>query len=208
MALFRNAVFHTSVAQLENLPPDQGGEVAFSGRSNAGKSSAINTLAEHNRLAFVSKTPGRTQLLNYFSLGNGRYLVDLPGYGYAKVPNAIRAPWKRLIGDYLQTRQSLRGLVVVMDSRHPMRELDQVLLEWFMPTGKPVHVLLTKSDKLTRSESMQTLRAVTKQLQDLAPNYSASLFSSLKKTGIAEAEAILGPWLAQPTDDAPDAPPR
>ncbi len=205
MALFRNAVFHTSVARLENLPPDQGGEVAFSGRSNAGKSSAINTLAEHNRLAFVSKTPGRTQLLNYFSLGNGRFLVDLPGYGYAKVPDAVRAPWKKLIGDYLLTRASLRGLVLVMDSRHPMRELDQVLLEWFLPTGKPVHVLLTKADKLSRSDSIRTERAVRKQLQALAPNYTASLFSSLKKTGMVEAEAVLGPWLAESPDEAPES---
>lgn len=202
MALFRNAVFHTSVAKLENLPPDQEGEIAFSGRSNAGKSSAINTLAEHNRLAFVSKTPGRTQLLNFFGLGKGRYLVDLPGYGYAKVPDAVRAPWKQLIGDYLRTRASLRGLVVVMDSRHPMRELDRVLLEWFLPTGKPMHVLLTKADKLSRSESMQTLRAVARELDALAPNFSVSLFSSLKKTGIAEAEAVLGAWLANGAGEA------
>jgi GTP-binding protein len=194
-SLFRHATFLTSVKELHTLPPECVGEVAFAGRSNAGKSSALNSLADHNRLAFVSKTPGRTQLINYFTLGEGRALVDLPGYGYAKVPMAVRAPWGKTLGEYLIIRQSLKGLVVVMDIRHPMTDLDLQLLAWFQPTLKPVHVLLTKSDKLTRSEASATLLRVRKQLAELSPIYSAQLFSSLKKTGTEEAETVLAGWL-------------
>lgn len=185
----------TSVAAIETLPPEGLGEIAFAGRSNAGKSSALNTLADQKQLAFVSKTPGRTQLINYFDLGAGRHLVDLPGYGYAKVPAAIRAPWEQLLGDYLLVRQSLKGMAVIMDARHPMTELDFRLLQWFLPTGKPVHVLLSKADKLTRSESAANLKSVRADLLGVAPNYTAQLFSSLKKTGIEEAEAVFADWL-------------
>jgi GTP-binding protein len=193
--LFRQARFETSVAKLEMLPPEGIGEIAFAGRSNAGKSSALNTLADHKRLAFVSKTPGRTQLINYFDLGGGLHLVDLPGYGYAKVPDAIRAPWGRLIGDYVLVRQSLKGLAVIMDVRHPMTEHDYRLLDWFGQTGKPVHVLLTKSDKLIRAEGMRILATVRQQLASLSPVYTAQLFSSLKKTGVEEAEKVFAVWL-------------
>lgn len=193
--LFRQARFETSVAALETLPPEGRGEIAFAGRSNAGKSSALNTLVDHKRLAFVSKTPGRTQLINYFTLGNGLHLVDLPGYGYAKVPDAVRAPWGKLLGDYLLVRQSLAGLAVIMDARHPMTEHDRRLLAWFGQTGKPVHVLLTKADKLTRSDGARTLAGVQQELAKLAPQYSAQLFSSLKKIGIEAAERVFGAWL-------------
>lgn len=193
--LFRQARFMTSVAALETLPPEGQGEIAFAGRSNAGKSSALNTLADQKQLAFVSKTPGRTQLINYFDLGNGHHLVDLPGYGYAKVPAAIRAPWERLLGEYLLARQSLKGMAVIMDARHPVTELDLRLFDWFRPTGKPVHVLLSKADKLSRAEASATLKAVRDELSRLSPLYSAQLFSSLKKTGIEEAERVFAAWL-------------
>ncbi len=195
MPLLQKAVFHTTVAHLRDLPQDAEYEIAFAGRSNAGKSSAINTLAGRVRLAYVSKTPGRTQHLNYFILGPGRYLVDLPGYGYAKAPVAIRSQWEGLIGPYLQKRSALRGLVVIMDSRHPLTDLDKGMINWFLPSGRPIHVLLSKSDKLTRQQSLETLRKVRAALAEMGEQISVQLFSSLKKTGIEEAEAVLGQWL-------------
>lgn len=195
MPLLQKAVFHTTVAHLRDVPSDSLCEVAFAGRSNAGKSSAINTLAGRVRLAFVSKTPGRTQHLNYFRLEEGKYLVDLPGYGYAKAPEAVRSQWEGLIGPYLQGRGPLTGLVVIMDARHPMTELDRRMIDWFRPTGRPIHVLLSKSDKLSRQESLKTLRSVQAELAKLAGTFSVQLFSSLKKTGIEEAEAVLAGWL-------------
>ena len=206
-SLFRNARFVTSVRELQTLPPEGQGEIAFAGRSNAGKSSALNTLADHRKLAYVSKTPGRTQLLNYFDLGNNRYLVDLPGYGYAKVPEAIRAPWGKTIGDYLRTRQSLLGLALIMDARLPMSELDAELLAWFRPTGKPVHILLTKADKLTRDEAQRALLTLRRELAALAGNYSAQLFSSLKKTGWEDAEKVFAGWLGVVLKPAAPPPP-
>ena len=208
MPLFQNAEFFISAHQLRDLPPATGIEIAFAGRSNAGKSSAINTLANHNRLAYVSKQPGRTQLINFFSLGGDRYLVDLPGYGYAKVPEAMRKHWQEVLASYLSMRYSLHGLVLVMDSRHPLTPLDQRMLEWFGPTGKPIHVLLTKSDKLSRSEAMKTLAAVRKQLQENWGNCTAQLFSSLKKQGVEEAEQVIGAWLNPSEDQIPDAVPE
>jgi len=202
--LFRQARFLKSAPSLAELPPESQREVAFAGRSNAGKSSAINTLAGHRQLARVSKTPGRTQMLNYFGLGSGRFLVDLPGYGYAKVPVATRAPWGRVLGDYVQTREQLAGLVIVMDARPPLADLDWRLLEWFRPTGKPVHVLLTKADKLSRFRALQALESVRKTLAEAAPNWSAQLFSSLKQTGIDDAEAVIGVWLAGEAADVLD----
>jgi GTP-binding protein len=193
MSLFTSAVFLKSVASLEQAPPSAG-EVAFAGRSNTGKSSAINTLIGH-RLAQVSKTPGRTRLINYYALGAERFIVDLPGYGYAKVPDAVRAPWEALLGAYLRVRAPLRGLAVVMDVRHPVTELDQRLLAWFRPTGKPVHVLLTKADKLSREAAQKTLRKVERDLAAFLPEASVQLFSSLRKTGIEDAAAVLQRWL-------------
>lgn len=191
MGVFDRATYVASAHDLEQLPPDIGAEVAFVGRSNAGKSSAINTLANHKRLAFVSKTPGRTQLINFFSLGDSRTLVDLPGYGYAKVPPAVKAHWEQLLATYISTREALKGLVVIMDARHPMKALDLQMLDWFAPTNKPVHCLLTKADKLTRSEQAAVLRDVRKQIVDHQYNATAQLFSSLKKQGLEEAEAAI-----------------
>lgn len=196
MPLFQNATFHISAHHLRDLPPASGIEVAFAGRSNAGKSSALNTLANHNRLAYVSKQPGRTQLINFFTLGNDRHLVDLPGYGYAKVPEAMRKHWQNVLARYLAERTSLRGLVLVMDSRRPLTDLDQQMLNWFCPSGNPVHVLLTKSDKLSRSDANITLQKTRKTLNETwGPLVSVQLFSSLKKQGVEEAERIIGQWL-------------
>ena len=201
MSLFRNAQFEISVAKPNGLPPPAGPEVAFAGRSNAGKSSAINTLCDHVRLAFVSKTPGRTQLINFFRLRNGAVLVDLPGYGYAEVPEAIRLQWQRLLEDYLTRRPNLVGLILIMDSRHPLKDRDRVMIGWFAPSGRPIHVLLTKSDKLTRSEQAATLAAVRKELAPLGEQVTVQLFSSLKKTGIEEAERVVGSWLSVPDEE-------
>ncbi len=191
MSLFDRATYVASAHDLEQLPPDAGAEVAFVGRSNAGKSSAINTLANHKRLAFVSKTPGRTQLINFFSLGDDRTLVDLPGYGYAQVPARVKAHWQSVMAAYVSTRGALRGLVLIMDARHPLKALDVKLLDWYLPTGKPVHCLLTKADKLSKSEQALTLRRVTKQLQVGGHNATVQLFSSLKKEGIQDAERAI-----------------
>jgi len=201
MPLFQKAVFHTTVAKLSDMPLDSQCEVAFAGRSNAGKSSAINTLANHTRLAFVSKTPGRTQHLNYFTLEPGKYFVDLPGYGFAKAPEEIRSQWEGLLAPYLRYRVPLAGLVLIMDSRHPLTELDLQMLEWFAQTGKPIHILLSKADKLTRQEQALALREVHTMLTRIASNFSLQLFSSLKKTGVAEAEAVLGGWLGMAAKD-------
>ena len=201
MPLFQKAVFHTTVANLRDLPPDSQREIAFAGRSNAGKSSAINTLANHTRLAFVSKTPGRTQHLNYFTLEEGKYLVDLPGYGFAKAPEEIRSQWEGLLAPYLRFRVPLIGLVLIMDSRHPLTELDLQMLDWFAQTGKPIHILLSKADKLTRQEQALALREVQEALAKISDNCTLQLFSSLKKTGVAEAEAVLGQWLEMASRD-------
>lgn len=190
-----NASFFTTVAQIADLPADSLAEVAFAGRSNAGKSSAINTIALHKRLAFVSKTPGRTQHLNFFQVGDRRFLVDLPGYGFAKAPLDQQRGWQSLIGGYLASRAPLRGLVVIMDARHPFTDLDVQLLEWFQVSGKPVHILLSKADKLNRSEASITLIKARARLQEMAVNGSAQLFSSLKRTGVDEAEAVIRGWL-------------
>ena len=195
MGLFSQAQFYTTVNHLRDLPRHGGREVAFVGRSNAGKSSAINTLANHTRLAFTSKTPGRTQHLNYFSLGDDNYLVDLPGYGYAKVPPDVQAHWEHLLSQYLQTREELAGLVVIMDARHPLTERDLGMLDWFAPTGKPIHILLTKSDKLSRQQATLTLNRVKSYLAEHFPQCSVQLFSSLKKLGTKEAEAVIAGWL-------------
>jgi GTP-binding protein len=195
MPLLQKAVFFTTVAHLRDMPTDSQCEVAFVGRSNAGKSSAINTLANHTRLAFVSKMPGRTQHLNYFTIEAGKYLVDLPGYGYAKAPEEIRSQWEGLLAPYLRFREPLKGMVLIMDSRHPLTELDRKMIDWYTPTGRPIHVLLSKADKLTRQEQAKTLREVRTTLAELAPNISVQLFSSLKKTGVDEAEEVLAGWL-------------
>ena len=202
---FPRTEFLTTVARLRDTPGDAVAEVAFVGRSNAGKSSAINTLAGKTRLAYVSKTPGRTQHLNYFSVAPDRYFVDLPGYGFAKVPEDVRKQWDVLLGPYLQTREQLKGLVVIMDSRRPLTEMDWQMLEWFAPTGRPVHVLLSKADKLSRQDQTKTLRQVKADLADLGCPVSVQLFSSLKRAGVAEAATVLKQWLGLCENSANDA---
>lgn len=193
-----HAAFHTTVAEMAQLPPDSLAEVAFAGRSNAGKSSAINALTNQKRLAFVSKTPGRTQHLNFFKTMENRYLVDLPGYGYAKTPMTEQKRWQALVGDYLSNRPQLAGLVLIMDIRHPFTDLDMMLLAWFRDSGKPVHILLSKADKLSRSQSLPALRAARAMLAEHGHTGSVQLFSSPKHTGLDEAENIIRKWLQMP----------
>ncbi|MCB5195873.1 ribosome biogenesis GTP-binding protein YihA/YsxC [Deefgea salmonis] len=194
MSLFQGLQFLTTVNDLKTLP-HEGVEVAFAGRSNAGKSSAINTLANITRLAYVSKTPGRTQHINYFDFGNERRLVDLPGYGYADVPERIRKHWQGLLAQYLSHRDNLIGLVLIMDSRRPLTDLDRNMLSWFRPTGKPIHCILTKSDKLNNQEKALVLRKVKAEFADDAM-ITVQLFSSLKKQGVDEVEQVVGTWFA------------
>ena len=196
MSFLHRATFFTTAAALTDLAFVSNGEVAFAGRSNAGKSSAINTLANQRRLAFTSKTPGRTQHLNYFGLGDDKYLVDLPGYGYAKVQRSAKAGWDAFLSGYLQTREPLAGMVLIMDARHPMTELDVQMLDWFVDADKPVHVLLTKADKLTRNAQQATLLKVRSALNQRIGTNTVSLFSSLKKTGVEEIEAVIAHWLS------------
>ncbi len=208
MSLFRNAQFEISIARPSGLPPPTGAEIAFAGRSNAGKSSAINTLAGHVRLAFVSKTPGRTQLINFFRLNCGAVLVDLPGYGYAAVPETIRRQWQNLIETYLKRRENLLGLVLIMDVRRPLTELDRRMIDWFVPSGRPMHVLLTKADKLSRGAASAVLQQVRRELEACGPQVTVQLFSSLKKTGVDEVERVVGGWLGrgEPNDGANKSP--
>lgn len=200
MAFLQNAVFNISVNHFDELPNDEGIEIAFAGRSNAGKSSAINSLSKQNRLAYVSKQPGRTQLINFFSIDDHISLVDLPGYGYAKVPETLKNHWIETLPRYLQERNSLAGLIIVMDIRRPLTKLDIQMLDWFAPRQKPIHILLTKSDKLSKDKSLRTLIEVKKIVQEKWVNlyqikFTVQLFSSLKKQGIEEANEIIQSWL-------------
>ncbi|MGB1327909.1 MAG: ribosome biogenesis GTP-binding protein YihA/YsxC [Porticoccaceae bacterium] len=195
---FNTVKFLISAQTLQQCPSDSGCEVAFAGRSNAGKSSAINTLTRNKGLARTSKAPGRTQLINHFEIEPEKRLVDLPGYGYAKVPKAIKAKWDRNLAEYLQNRNSLSGLVLLMDIRHPLQDYDQQMLNWAAQAGLPVHILLTKADKLKRGPAMNSLLGVEKLLRDMDPGFtllSAQIFSSLKKTGLPELEQKLISWL-------------
>jgi GTP-binding protein len=193
LALFDQAVFSRAAHRLGDLPPPDRPEVAFAGRSNAGKSSAINALTRRRRLAFTSKTPGRTREIVFFELPFG-YLVDLPGYGYARVPDAVREHWESTLGEYLRGRGALCGLVLIMDARHPLTELDDRMLAWFGPTGKPVHVLLTKADKLSRGAAAGTLARVRRALARTWPQCTVQLFSSSSGLGVEEAEAVCARW--------------
>lgn len=192
---YRQARFLTSAAKLDQAPPDQGYEVAFAGRSNAGKSSAINTLCDQKGLARTSRTPGRTQLLNFFEIDPQRRLVDLPGYGYAQVAESVKRDWQGALADYLEQRQCLRGLILVMDARHPLKPYDQQMLAWANQIPLPVHVLLTKSDKLNRRESEAALERVSEALRNFSTDFSAQTFSALKRWGIDQAHARLDQWL-------------
>lgn len=198
MNLFHHAKFYTTVNHLKDLPATTA-EIAFVGRSNAGKSSAINTLTNHTRLAYVSKTPGRTQHINFFELANGRFMVDLPGYGYAQVPETVRQHWVTLLGNYLQTRSQLIGLILIMDIRHPLKELDKRMLDFFAVTKQPVHILLSKADKLSKNEQIKTLAMVKNLLQPYVARQQVTvqLFSSLKKQGINEVNNIVAAWFSQ-----------
>jgi len=177
-----------------HVPSDDAREVAFAGRSNAGKSSALNALCAQKSLARTSKTPGRTQQLIFFELDETHRLVDLPGYGYAKVPDRIQREWAVTLDDFLQNRQSLKGLVLVMDSRRPLREFDRQMLEWCNYKKMPVLVLLTKSDKLKKGPASSTLLQVKKELSDM-PDVAVQLFSSLKHVGVDEARQHISKWL-------------
>ena len=193
MSNFLASATYTLAAHLpRQLPADGGREVAFAGRSNAGKSSALNAMCNQHRLAKTSKTPGRTQQLVFFEVAPERYLVDLPGYGYAKVPEELRLHWQKFINGYFQTREALKGLVVVMDVRHPLREFDRAMLDYAKARGLPAHCLLTKADKLSKGAAGSTLLAVRRELGDIA---SAQLFSSENKLGIDEARAVVTGWL-------------
>lgn len=192
---YRAAAFLTSAAQFKQCPPDEGWEVAFAGRSNAGKSSAINSLTGNKKLARTSRTPGRTQLINFFSLTETQRLVDLPGYGYAKVPQKIKDAWNRQLEAYLRERQSLRGLILLMDSRRPLQTYDQQMIGWATQASMPVHVLLTKADKLSKGAGKQSLMQVESKLAHLGELVSCQLFSSLKHQGHAELIKVLDRWL-------------
>lgn len=198
---FNLAHFTQSAPSLRECPPEEGREVAFAGRSNAGKSSAINTLTNNSRLARTSKTPGRTQLINFFPLDESTRLVDLPGYGYAKVSQQTRQQWQAHLSEYLQKRQCLAGLVVVMDIRHPLSDYDTMMINWAVEVEMPVHILLTKADKLSRGQAQSTLLQVRQSLQQAEVDdlVSAQCFSSLKKSGLDELRAHLSAWLAPPS---------
>jgi len=213
MSLLWQARFFTTVNHLRDLPKIQVPEIAFAGRSNAGKSTALNLLCNQKKLAFASKTPGRTQHINYFSIGGAHVgqhrkdetrvdeiralLVDLPGYGYAEVSGSAKLHWQELLGDYVQRRDQLAALILIMDSRRPFNDLDIQMLEWFAPTGKPIHCLLTKADKLSRNDAVNALRLARTVLASYADDdgkpfpFTAQLFSALKRTGIEEANDVI-----------------
>lgn len=194
MSILSEASYIGSAHELDQLPPDRGREIAFAGRSNAGKSTAINAMTRH-KLAFTSKTPGRTQTINFFRLTGEARLVDLPGYGYAAVPERERRHWGRLISDYLQGRESLCGLVLIMDARHPLTPLDRQLVHWYRESGQPLHALLTKSDKLGKQQAQAVLQKVQSELASAYPTATAQLFSGMTRTGVPAAQKILLGWL-------------
>ena len=192
--LYNQAHFLLSVAKLTQLPQDSGYEVAFAGRSNAGKSSALNCITSIKNLARTSKTPGRTQLINLFSLDDTRRLVDLPGYGYAKVSRETKEQWQQTLAEYLETRECLQGLMLVMDVRHPLKELDQMMVNWAITNQLPTHILLTKADKLSRGAAASALQQVRNALKLHATLISVQLFSALKHTGIEQVHQQLDQW--------------
>ncbi len=194
---YKTASFITSAVGLDDCPSDSLREVAFAGRSNAGKSSAINVLTNQNRLARTSKTPGRTQLINFFGLSNGRYLVDLPGYGYAKVPLVVKNQWQEHLELYLNKRKSLVGLVLLTDIRHAFKDFDLMMINWSHQSNLPIHVMLTKADKLKRGAAQNALLAARKELAQY-PNATIQLFSSLQKSGLEGLEATLNSWFEEP----------
>ncbi len=194
MSAFPHAKYLSGAHEPHQFVPDEGAEVAFAGRSNSGKSSAINAIVQRHALARTSRTPGQTQLVNFFELSPGRRLVDLPGYGYAKVPRPLQAHWRQLLESYFTGRATLRGLFVVMDVRHPLTEHDERMIGYARAAGRGVHLLLTKAYKLGRGAGMATLAKVRKAVGDTA---GAQLFSATEKTGVDEARRVLQGWLAR-----------
>lgn len=199
--MLKSAIFLISAAKFAQCPTDHGHEIAFAGRSNAGKSSAINTLCQQKQLAKSSKTPGRTQLINFFTMTppagldaefNDIKLVDLPGYGYAKVARHLKESWQQELGIYIEERKNLKGIILLMDIRHPFSEFDSLLLEWALSRQMPIHVLLTKSDKLKRGAANASLYKVADQLTAMGGQFSVQLFSALKKEGVEDAYQIIG----------------
>ncbi|MGE0485169.1 MAG: ribosome biogenesis GTP-binding protein YihA/YsxC [Gammaproteobacteria bacterium] len=194
--LLQSARFDLSTPELRDLPADVGREVAFAGRSNSGKSSAINVLCNQRNLARTSRTPGRTQHFVVFALDDERRLVDLPGFGYAKVAKTVRAHWDRVLPQYLERRRSLAGLVLLMDIRHPVKPQDEILIAWCAAAGVPLHILLNKADKLSRGAALDQRRLVARYLAGHGgPNSSVQLFSALRRDGLDEACAVLANWL-------------
>lgn len=202
-SILRRAQFSASAQKMADLPQVSAAEVVFAGRSNAGKSSAINVLTGRRQLARVSKTPGKTRLINFFELAPARFLVDLPGYGYAKVAAALKHNWEEVLAVYLQQREQICGLVLIMDARHPLTPLDVQLLEWFRPRNRPVLVLLSKADKLSRSQATAQLQQVRHRLGDRYPQLSVLLFSSHNKLGLEQADAVISGWLNREPVEAP-----
>lgn len=200
---YRQAEFWLSIDKLSQLPADTGKEVAFAGRSNSGKSSSINTITEQNSLARTSKTPGRTQQIIFFRLDDEHRLVDLPGYGYAKVSEVVKLNWQKTVEGYLMQRQCLAGIVLTMDVRHPLKEFDQQMIAWCEQVRMPLHILLTKSDKLKRGAAADALRGVQQFLKEFDFESSVQLFSSLKKTGVENAVTVLNSWLQMEPDCSP-----
>lgn len=201
--------FVISAPDITHLPADEGIEVAFAGRSNAGKSSALNTLTNQKSLARTSKTPGRTQLINLFRVEDNLHLVDLPGYGYAEVPEEMKRKWQRALGEYLQKRNCIKGLVVLMDIRHPLKELDQQMVQWAVDVDLPVLILLTKADKLASGARKAQLNMVREAILPFQGDVQVEIFSSLKKIGIDKLRLKLDEWFNLPfdlTDDMNDAP--
>jgi len=195
---YQKAQFLLSVADLSQLPPDEGTEIAIIGRSNAGKSSVLNQLTQNKKLARVSKTPGRTQLINLFGLDETRRIADLPGYGYAKVPPSMKQKWKVLIDGYLTTRKCLQGLVLVMDIRHPLKEFDCLMLDWCNQSQLAVHVLLNKADKLSQAAASTTEREVKKTIKEYGDKISIQTFSALKGKRVKELREKLDQWFEVP----------
>lgn len=198
--IYAQSTFLTSAAKPSQAPADIGGEVAFAGRSNAGKSSALNVITNQTKLARTSKTPGRTQLLNFFQVNEDIRLVDLPGYGFAKVPMAVKLNWEKSLSEYLETRKSLKGMILLCDCRRTLTEYDQQMILWCHQAGLEVHILLTKADKLKKGPAKASLLAAKRLLPSLHPDASVQLFSSLKKTGVDEAIKQLNQWLLTETD--------
>ncbi|HLT63017.1 MAG TPA: ribosome biogenesis GTP-binding protein YihA/YsxC [Pseudohongiella sp.] len=198
---YQKAVFTISAAKLKDCPPDSIREVAFAGRSNAGKSSAINSLTRQSQLARASKTPGRTQLINFFAVDPGRYLVDLPGYGFAKVPLAVKDNWQIHLEHYLNKREALAGLVLVTDIRHVFKDFDLMMINWARQNNIPLHILLTKSDKLKRGAIQDAIRTAKAAIADLE-DASVQEFSSLKKTGIEILANRLDEWLTPEPEES------